>query len=83
MVHERVYNIFPVLPIKYLIDKDIDPTTPYKVETGMKNEISHLCLLFCLCAMQKSTAHLGKKALNICHQEQRGFLGIYCWDSTA
>ena len=48
MVHDRVseayihfslmyttYHIFPVLPIKYMINEDGDPTTPYKLATGM------------------------------------------------
>ena len=31
-------HIFPVLPIKDLIDKDGDPTKPYKLATGTKNQ---------------------------------------------
>ena len=34
-------QIFPVLPIKYLINKDGDPTTPYKLATG-KNIQYHI-----------------------------------------
>ena len=30
------YNIFPLLLIKYLINKDVKPTTPFKLVTGMK-----------------------------------------------
>ena len=30
-------HIFTVLPIKDLINEDGDPTTPYKLATGMKN----------------------------------------------
>ena len=28
------YRIFPVLPIKCLMNKDVDPTTPFKLEIG-------------------------------------------------
>ena len=49
MVHDRVLeayinvalmyrtdHTFPVLPIRDMINKDGDPTTPYKLATGMK-----------------------------------------------
>ena len=62
--------IFPVLPIKYLINKYGDPTTPYKLATGPKPSVSHLHLLFCPCVVRKDTAHVGTKALNMCHQAQ-------------
>ena len=55
MVHARVleayvhfalmhttYHIFPVLPIKDLINKDGDLTTPHKLSTGTKPPVSHL-----------------------------------------
>ena len=35
-------HIFPVLPIKDLINKDGKPTTPFKLATGMKASISHV-----------------------------------------
>ena len=37
-------HIFPILPIKYLIDKDGEPTMPFKLATGMKPSISYLCV---------------------------------------
>ena len=59
MVHARVleayihfalmytkYHIFPVLPIKDMINKDSDPKTTYKLATGMKPSVSHLLVLF-------------------------------------
>ena len=67
-------HIFLVLPIKYLINKDVDPTTPYKLATGTKPSVSHLHLLFCTCILRKSTAHIGTKALNMCHQSQNVFM---------
>ena len=35
-------HIFMVLPIKYLINKDGDLTTPFKPATGMKHSVSHI-----------------------------------------
>ena len=32
-------NMFPVLPIKYLINKDGEPTTPFKLATGNKPSV--------------------------------------------
>ena len=90
MVHARVleayihfelmyttYHIFPVLPIKDLINEDSDPTTPHKLETGTKPTVSHLRVLFCSCVVRKATANVGTKALNMRHQAQKGFCGIF------
>ena len=38
--------------------------------------LSHLCVLFCTCVVRKSTAHVGTKTLNMCHQEQNGFCDL-------
>ena len=35
-------HIFPVLPIKDLINEEGDPTTPHKLATGTKPSVSHL-----------------------------------------
>ena len=35
-------HIFTVLPIKDLINKDGDPTTPHKLATGTKYSVPHL-----------------------------------------
>ena len=70
-------HIFPVLPIKYMINEDGDPTTPYKLATGTKSTVSHLCVLFCPCVARKATAHVGAKALNMCHQAQNCFCVIF------
>ena len=40
-------HIFPVLPIKDLINKDGDPTTPHKLATGTKPSVPHLRVLSC------------------------------------
>ena len=51
-------HIFPVLPIKYLINKDGDPTMPYKLATGTKPSLSHLRMLFCPCVVRKANVHV-------------------------
>ena len=70
-------HIFPVLPIKDLINRYGNPTTPFKLATGTKPSVSHLRVLFCPCVVRKATAHVDKKALNICHQAQKGFRSIF------
>ena len=90
MVHARVseayihfalmyttYYIFPVLPIKDLINEDGKPTTPFKLETGTKTSVAHIRVLFCPCVVRKATAHVGTKALNMRYQAQKGFCGIF------
>ena len=39
-------HIFPVLPIKDLINEDADPTMAFKLVTGTKPSISHLRVFF-------------------------------------
>ena len=70
-------HIFPVLLIKTLINGDGNPTIPFKLATGTKPSSSHLRVLFFPYAVRKSTAHVGKKALNMCHQVQKVFRGIF------
>ena len=70
-------HIFLVLPIKDLINKDGDPTTPHKLSKGTKPAVSHLCVLFSPCVVRKATAHVEKKTLNMLHQAQKGFRGIF------
>ena len=43
-------HILPVLTIKDLINKDGNPTTPFKLATGTKPSVSHLRVLFCPCS---------------------------------
>ena len=66
-------HIFPVLPIKDLINEDGKPTMPFKLSTGTKPSVSHLRVLFFPCVVQKATSHFNKKALNMRHQSQRVF----------
>ena len=60
-----------------MINKDGDPTTPFKLATGTKPSVLHLRVLFFLCVVRKDTAHVGTKALNMCHQAQKGFRLIF------
>ena len=55
-------NIFPVLPIKYLINEYAKPTMPFKLAIGAKYLVSHLRVLFYPCGVRKATAHVDKKA---------------------
>ena len=70
-------HIFPVIPIKYLIDEDGDSKTPHKLATGTKPSVSHLSVLFCPCVVRKATAYVETKTLNMRHQTQKGFRGIF------
>ena len=70
-------HIFPVLPIKDLINEDGDPTTPHKLATGTKPPESQLRVLFCPCVLRKATAHVEIKTLNMRHQAQKGFRSIF------
>ena len=70
-------HIFLVLPIKDLINEDGGQTTPHKLVTGVKPSVSHLRVLFCPCDVWKSTAHVETKTLNMRHQAQKGFRGIF------
>ena len=45
------YYIFPVLPIKDMINEDGGTTTAFKLVTGTKPSLSHLCVLFCQCVI--------------------------------
>ena len=90
MVHARVSEVyvhfaliyttdhtFPVLPVKDLINEDVDPTTTHKLATGTKPSVSHLRVLFCPCVVRKATAHVETKTLNMRHQTQKGLRGIF------
>ena len=51
-------HIFPVLPIKDLINEDVYLRTPLKLATGTKLSVSHLRVLCCPCVVWKATAHV-------------------------
>ena len=54
-------HIFPFLPIKCLLNKDGDPTTPYKLATDMKPSLSHLRVLFFHVLYRKLLHILGQR----------------------
>ena len=81
MVHTRVSDeyihlalmyktdhILSVIPIKNSVNQDGKPTTPNKMATGTKPSVSNLRVLFCPYVLQKGTAHVDTKALNMRHQ---------------
>ena len=70
-------HIFPVLPIKDLINEDGEPTTTFKISTGTKPSVSYLRVLFCPCAIRKATANVGTKAINTLHLSQEVFCGVF------
>ena len=70
-------HIFLVLPINDLINEDGDQTTPHKLATGTKPSVSHLRVLFCPCVVRKAMANVETKTLNMRHQSQKGFCGIF------
>ena len=70
-------QIFTVLPIKYLINEDGDPTTPFTPATVTKPSVSHLRLLFCPCVVLKATKNAEKNVLHMRHQALKGVFGIF------
>ena len=70
-------HIFPVLPIKHLVNQYGEPTTPHKLATGTKPSVSNLRVLFCPFVVRKATENVDTKALNMRHQSQKGFLVIF------
>ena len=70
-------HILMVPQIKYLINEDDKTTMPFKLVKGTGNSVPHLYVLFYLYVVWKATAHVGKKVLNIRHQAQKDFCGIF------
>ena len=50
---------------------------PFKLAAGTKTSVSHLRVFFWLCVVQKATTYVGTKALNMRHQAQKCFHGIF------
>ena len=59
-------QISPVLTIKHKLNKDVEPTTPHKLETGTTPSVSNLLVLFCSFFVKNATAHVETKSLNRC-----------------
>ena len=47
------------------------------LQTGTKPSLLNFCVLFCPCVVQKATEHVKTKVLNMRHQAQKGFRGIF------
>ena len=90
MVHARVSDkyihfelmyttdhIFPVMPIKHLVNWDSKPTMPHKLETGTKPSVWNLRVLFCPCVVRKATAHLYTMSLDMLHYSKDGIRDIF------
>ena len=60
-----------------MVNKDGEPATPHKMAAGMKPSVSNLNVLFYPCVLQKATAHVETKILNMSHQPQKYFRGIF------
>ena len=66
-------HIFTALPIKHLVNQYGEPTTPHILETGTKLSVSNPHIFFS-CVVQKATAHIDTKALNMRNQSQTFFV---------
>ena len=62
----RTDHIFPVLLIKQLVNTDGEATAPQKLVADTKPSVSNLHVLLCPCVLQKVSAHVDTKALNMC-----------------
>ena len=69
-------NIFPVLPIKHLVNQDREQTMTHKMVTGTDPSVSNLHALLCLCVVRKANEHVDTKVLKMYHQPQQGLCGI-------
>ena len=76
-------HIFLVLPIKDLINKDGEPTTPFKLATG-KNLQYHIyaCFILSMCCIEIHYT-CWEKRFKCASQRATGFLRHLCWNSTA
>ena len=61
-------HMFLGLRIKHLIDQDGERTMQQKLATGTKPSVSNLRVLLCPRVVQRATAHVDTKALNVHHQ---------------
>ena len=69
-------HMFPVLPIKNLVNHDGETSKPHKLATGTKPLVSKTRVLFCACVVRKSTAHIDTNTLNMHHQSKQNW-GIF------
>ena len=71
-------HIFPVLSIKNMINEDGQPTTPFKLEKGTKPSVSYSRVFYIVHVLYRKLLHiLTKKEINMRHQAQKCFRGIF------
>ena len=75
-------HIFQDLTIKDLINEYGNPTTPLKLETGIKPSVSHLRVLFSPCVVQKAVEYV-RKGVKYVSPGAKVFLRYLCWNPTA
>ena len=56
---------------------DVEPTIIHKLATDTNPSVSNLCVLFCPFVVLNTTTHVDTKALNMRHQSQKCFSGIF------
>ena len=69
--------IFPVISIKHWANQDRELAMPHKLATGTKPSVTNLHDLFFPCVVRKATEIFYTKALNMRHQPQKGFRGVF------
>ena len=60
-------HIFPVLTINDFRNKEGNPTTPFKLVTGIKPSISNSRVLCCPCFARKANVDVGTEVLYMRH----------------
>ena len=76
------YHIFMVLPIKDLINKDRDPTMPFKLATGKKPQY-HICACYLSMCCTESYCTRWDKGIKYASPSTKRFLWYLRWNSTA
>ena len=80
MHHALIYAahvIFPALPLRDLVNEKGAQATPTELMTLRKARVSKIRTLFCPCIVKKHTAQYQQQNLNMRHQLQKGFRGIF------
>ena len=82
---DKITRVNVILKVSYLLPVCVVLLDHHHV-TGERSEerrvvarllVSHLCVLVCPCVVHKAMAHAETKTLNMRHQAQKGFCGIF------
>ena len=76
LIYADLYAL-SVLPLKYLVNEKGEPCTLFELMNGEKPSVRHLRTLFCPVIVKKHTAMKDKKVVNMRHQAQKGYRGIF------